>query len=213
MNFVPRASYPLAETFKVVWYPGHMKKAMRLLETEFKKVNLFIEVRDARVPITGQNPELLTLLPPKVKRIVLFNKIDLANEKQTLLFADRVRAEPGVSDVLHTSTKQNTNITRMIQYIKDKCVPEFRSVGAWLMIGGLPNVGKSTMINALRKRDTSLNHSKRSGAKAGAKPCLTRSITDYKIIADPPTYLLDSPGIIQPHLREGTDDALKLSAV
>ena len=128
-------------------------------------------------------------------------------------FADRVRAEPGVSEVMHTSTKQNTNISRMLQYIKDKCVPEFRSVGAWLMIGGLPNVGKSTMINALRKRDTTINHTKKSGAKTGAKPCLTKSITDYKIIADPPTYLLDSPGIIQPHLREGTEDALKLSAV
>ena len=63
----------------VNWFPGHMRKAMRLLGPELKKVNMFIEVRDARIPKTSENKELLELLPQQMKRIVVFNKIDLAN--------------------------------------------------------------------------------------------------------------------------------------
>ena len=64
---------------KVNWYPGHMRKAMRELTDEFKKVNLFIEVRDARIPNTSANEELRAILPPTLKRVVVYNKMDLAN--------------------------------------------------------------------------------------------------------------------------------------
>jgi ribosome biogenesis GTPase A len=66
------------------WFPGHMRKTMRDLEGELKKVNFFIEVRDARIPKTSENHELLTLIPPTMKRIVVFNKIDLANDKKSM---------------------------------------------------------------------------------------------------------------------------------
>lgn len=68
----------------VNWFPGHMKKAMLSLEDELKKADLFIEVRDARIPLTSHNSELLNYIPPKMKRLVVFNKMDLANEKKTL---------------------------------------------------------------------------------------------------------------------------------
>ena len=68
---------------KVNWFPGHMRKAMRLFSDEFKKVNMFIEVRDARIPKTSYNNELIEIIPPQMKRIVVFNKMDLCNTRKT----------------------------------------------------------------------------------------------------------------------------------
>ena len=78
------------------------------------------------------------------------------------------------------------------------------------MVGGIPNVGKSTIINAVRRKDESLSHSKKSGARVGGVPCITKSITGFKIIADPPTFMMDTPGIIIPKIRESSEDGLKL---
>lgn len=81
------------------------------------------------------------------------------------------------------------------------------------MIGGIPNVGKSTIINSLRKKDESLTHTKKSGARVGGVPCITKRITGFKIVTDPPTYLMDSPGIIMPKIKDDSEDGLKLCAV
>ena len=75
------------------WYPGHMRKTMRLLDNEFKKVDLFIEVRDARIPYTSHNAELIDQLPQQMKRLVVFNKIDLANEKKSMDLIKRIEKE------------------------------------------------------------------------------------------------------------------------
>ena len=74
----------------------------------------------------------------------------------------------------------------------------------------MPNVGKSTIINALRSRDTELGHTKKSGARTGGVPCITKSITGFKIKVDPPTYVHDTPGIIIPKI-EDPRQALKLA--
>ena len=74
------------------WFPGHMRKAMDQLEDEIKKANLFIEVRDARIPITSHNKDLLSLIKdrtPSLKRLVIFNKMDLCNESKTLAHIKR----------------------------------------------------------------------------------------------------------------------------
>ena len=75
------------------WYPGHMRETMRLLGDELKKVDLFIEVRDARIPYTSHNPELLEQLPQQMKRLVVFNKIDLANEKKSMELIKRIEKD------------------------------------------------------------------------------------------------------------------------
>jgi ribosome biogenesis GTPase A len=79
------------------------------------------------------------------------------------------------------------------------------------MIGGMPNVGKSTIINSLRSKDSDLNHSKKSGARTGGVPCITKSISGFRIITDPPTYITDTPGIIVPKI-ENAIDGLKMCA-
>ena len=80
------------------------------------------------------------------------------------------------------------------------------------MIGGVPNVGKSTIINTLRKRDQEIEHTKKSGARTGGVPCITKSVTGFKIISDPPTYVMDTPGIFIPRLSD-SEQGLKLCAV
>eukprot|EP00347_Sterkiella_histriomuscorum_P005255 403357291 len=213
------------ETFQglpktVNWFPGHMKKAMLGLEDELKKADLFIEVRDARIPYTSYNSELQNYIPQKMKRLVVFNKMDLANEKKTLSIIKDIQqkhleqnknAQP--LETIHLSTKKNVNVQKLLQFVKQNISPQFKTVGAWIMIGGIPNVGKSTIINSLRKKDEDLaSRSDRSGAKVGGIPCITKSITGFKIISDPPTYIMDTPGIIQPKLRENSEDGLKLCA-
>ena len=81
------------------------------------------------------------------------------------------------------------------------------------MVGGLPNIGKSSIINTLRKHDSEIKEKKKKGpAKAAAKPCLTKSITGYRIVTKPAMYLVDTPGIIIPKIREESEDGLKLAA-
>ncbi len=77
------------------------------------------------------------------------------------------------------------------------------------MIAGVPNVGKSTIINSLRARDKEVKQGKKSGARTGGVPCITKSVSGFKIKADPPTYVSDTPGIIIPRIHNPLD-ALKL---
>jgi hypothetical protein len=115
---------------------------------------------------------------------------------------------------VHLSTKENKNINKLVQVLSNDCPTRFKTVGAWVMIGGMPNIGKSTIINSLRKRDQAISSksSSKSGAKTGARPCLTKSISGFKIVSDPPMYLVDTPGIIVPKIREESEDGLKLAA-
>lgn len=115
---------------------------------------------------------------------------------------------------IHTSTKDGLNIGKLTKLLADNCPSRFKTVGAWVMIGGIPNIGKSTIINALRSKDTSISESnKKGGARTGAKPCLTTSISGFKIVHDPAMYLVDTPGIIIPKIREDSEDGLKLAAI
>ena len=77
------------------------------------------------------------------------------------------------------------------------------------MIGGVPNVGKSTIINSLRSRDSEINHTRKSGARTGGTPCITKSVSAFKIRQDPPVYMSDTPGIIIPKIEKPID-AMKL---
>jgi len=114
---------------------------------------------------------------------------------------------------MHISTKKNVNVNKLIGFVKEKANVKFSTVGSWMLIAGLPNVGKSTIINSLRKRAEDIEHSKRSGAKVGALPCITKSISGFKIMTQPQIYVLDTPGIIMPKIEEESEQGLKLSAV
>ena len=80
MKNIYREEFILPKNFKLNWYPGHMAKTYRLLPENLKKVDIFLEIRDSRIPISSGNTELNRLIPENVKRFILFNKFDLCDQ-------------------------------------------------------------------------------------------------------------------------------------
>ena len=72
------------------------------------------------------------------------------------------------------SAKKHLQVDRLINHIRNKLNPRFKTIGNWMMIGGVPNVGKSTIINTLRTKEEDIQTSRKSGARVGAVPCITR---------------------------------------
>ena len=101
----------------VNWYPGHMRKTMRNLGDDLKRVNMFIEVRDARIPLTSHNPELMSLIPPQMKKIVVYNKIDLANLRKTTELLKKIETDEKTLASFTMSTKENVNINKLIKLL------------------------------------------------------------------------------------------------
>jgi ribosome biogenesis GTPase A len=75
-----REEFILPKNFKINWYPGHMAKTYRLLPENIKKIDIFLEIRDSRIPISSGNTELNKYIPDNVKRFILFNKFDLCDQ-------------------------------------------------------------------------------------------------------------------------------------
>ena len=184
------------------WFPGHMKKAERIIQDNLKLVDLVIELLDARIPISSQNPMLQNIIHGKPRLIVL-NKADLAANVDDWL--KKFRADDfhavAVDSVKGSGIKQLISIAKELaeskthKFAKHGANP--RSARA--MIVGIPNVGKSSLINRL----AGVNH-----VKIENKPGVTRAKQWIKI-ADG-IDLLDTPGILYPKFDD-EDVALKLS--
>ena len=184
------------------WFPGHMKKAQRLIEENLSLVDIVIELLDARIPISSQNPMLRELLGDK-SRLIVLNKADLAANVDFWL--KKFRADN--LSVVAVDAVKGTGIKQLIAQAKSlaeskthkltKHGAKPRSTRA--MIVGIPNVGKSSLINRL----AGMNHTKIEN-----KPGVTRAKQWIKI-ADR-LDLLDMPGILYPKFDDA-DVALKLS--
>ena len=192
----------LSETLQ--WFPGHMKKAERLIEENLKLVDLVTEVLDARIPFSSQNPNLQNLLGDKPKLIALL-KADLADVDATKLWLKKFR-DDGIPAVAVDAIK-GTGIKKLIEVAKnlaEKNTHKLVKYGAKprparAMIIGIPNAGKSSLINRL----AGVNHTKIEN-----RPGVTRAKQWIKI-ADG-LQLLDTPGILPPKFEDQTV-ALKLA--
>lgn len=184
------------------WFPGHMKKAERLIRENLSLVDLVIELLDARIPLSSQNPLLREILGEKPRLIVL-NKADLASNVDFWLkkFRDENISAVAVDSVKGSGIKQLISLAKEISAPKTN---KFARAGAKprsarLMIVGIPNVGKSSLINRL----AGSNH-----VKIENRPGVTRAKQWIKI-ADR-LDLLDMPGILYPKFDDA-EVALKLS--
>ena len=192
----------LAETLQ--WFPGHMKKAERLIEENLKLVDLVIEVLDARIPLSSQNPNLQNLLGDK-PRLIALAKSDLASVEDTKLWLKKFR-EDGITAVA-VDAIQGTGIKKLISEAKtlaEKNTHKLVKYGAKpraarAMVIGIPNAGKSSLINRL----AGVNHTKIEN-----RPGVTRAKQWIKI-ADG-LQLLGMPGILSPKYEDQTV-ALKLA--
>lgn len=180
----------------IQWYPGHMTKTRRMMDENIKLVDIVIELLDARIPYSSKNPEIDKLAKDK-KRIVILNKADLADEKKTALWTEYFEAKgfkvikvnsitgSGIKDI---STAAAELMAEKLERLR-KRGRIFTPTRA--MIVGIPNVGKSTLINKLVGRTM---------AKTGDRPGVTRSKQWVKIRKD--FELLDTPGILWPKFED-----------
>jgi len=184
------------------WFPGHMKKAERLIRENLSLVDIVIELLDARIPLSSKNPMLREILGDKPRLIVL-GKADLAANVDAWL--KKFRAEN--LSVVAVDAVKGTGIKQLIAQAKSLAESKTHKLtkhgakprAARVMIVGIPNVGKSSLINRL----AGMNHTKIEN-----RPGVTRAKQWIKI-ADG-LDLLDTPGILYPKFDDA-DVALKLS--
>ncbi|MCL1140799.1 ribosome biogenesis GTPase YlqF [Shewanella pneumatophori] len=170
----------------IQWYPGHMHKARKEIEEVMPQVDLVIEVLDARIPYSSENPMVQTLRGDK-PCIKLLNKSDLADPETTQAWIEYLEQEQGVKAMAITTlqagqVKKIPDLCRKFVPSRDKIEKDIRT-----MIMGIPNVGKSTIINTLAGRMI---------AKTGNEPAVTK--TQQRINLKNGIVLSDTPGILWP---------------
>ncbi|MBO4347618.1 MAG: ribosome biogenesis GTPase YlqF [Lachnospiraceae bacterium] len=174
------------------WYPGHMTKAKRMMDENIKLVDMVIEIIDARAPLSSRNPDIDSLAKNKY-RLILMNKSDMADEKENAKWV-KFFEDKGIK-CIPVNCRNAQTIKNLDKTIKDVCKEKIerdrkrgilkRSIK--IMVAGIPNVGKSTFINAI---------SKKSSAKTGNKPGVTKGKQwiSYKGEFE----FLDTPGLLWP---------------
>lgn len=180
----------------IQWYPGHMKKARELVEENLKLVDVVVELLDARIPAASANPMLREIVGDK-PRVVALNKRDLADEKMTKCWLEYFRAQKLPAVALDSVTgKGMRELLALIEKAAKHRTERLVSKGvaarkARVMILGIPNVGKSSLINRLAGA---------AKAKTADKPGVTRAKQWIRIGAD--VDLLDTPGILWPKFED-----------
>ena len=180
----------------IQWYPGHMTKARREMEADVRIVDMVIELLDARAPMASGNPEIRRLGQGK-ERVIVLNKSDLADAATTAAWIRSFQAEG--AHCIAMDARGSGNRKLLLRTIEAAAAAKRerdkkrgilnRPVRA--MVAGIPNVGKSTLINML---------SGRSSAKTGNKPGVTRG--NQWIRFQQSIELLDTPGILWPKFED-----------
>ena len=181
----------MTENMNIQWYPGHMTKTRRQIEADLKQVDAVCEIVDARIPISSRNPDIDSICGSKPRMIVL-NRMDLADPTATRKWRDYFKGK-GMA-VLATDCKSRQGINEFTPAARVACAEKLARDAARgmnrplrVMIVGIPNVGKSTLINQI---------SGRKGAKAENRPGVTRG--KQWVTVDSGLQLLDTPGILWP---------------
>ena len=178
------------------WYPGHMTKAKRQMQEDIKLIDLVIELVDARVPLSSRNPDIDDLGKNKA-RLILLNKSDLADDAQNEKWIEYFKAKG--YHALKINSKNKSGIKEINNVVNEACKEKIerdrkrgiknRPVRA--MVVGIPNVGKSTFINAYAGRNC---------AKTGNNPGVTKGKQWIKLSKT--LELLDTPGILWPKFED-----------
>ena len=186
------------------WYPGHMAKTKKQIIEDLKLIDVVIELLDARIPVSSQNPDMKEIVKDK-KKIVLFNKCDLADESETKKWVEKYKKESTIAIAVDANSGKGINevtrqITKIMQEELDKNAAKGRT-GRKIraMVLGIPNVGKSSFINRI---------SKKTSAIVGNKPGVTRQKQWIRV--DDKIELLDTPGVLWPKF-ESNEVALNLA--
>ena len=188
----------MGDTTKVQWFPGHMAKTRRIMQSNLKLVDVVVEITDARIPYSSRNPEMDRLVGSK-PRLLLLNKADSADEAVTSQWIDYYKKK-GITAVA-TDCRSGKNINKFKSALKELMAEQVKTWEAKgmhgrpirMMIVGIPNVGKSSFINRLAG-------SKR--AKVEDRPGVTRG--KQWVTLDDNTELVDMPGVLWPKFEDKT---------
>ncbi|KAK9892682.1 hypothetical protein WA026_021535 [Henosepilachna vigintioctopunctata] len=210
LNF--RSVFKVIDKEALQWFPGHMNKGFKQMQQKLRSVDCIVEVHDARVPISGRNNNFKCTISGIKPHILVLNKVDLIQRKYTDRIKSKLKGE--YENILFTNCKDEkckgvsgllplakTLISQSDRFNRND-LEDFN-----IMIIGIPNVGKSSLINALRVKYLKKGHA----TPVGAVPGITRSVlTKIRICEDPLFYMLDTPGILTPHVGDA-ETGLKLA--
>jgi len=172
----------------IQWFPGHMHLTRKAIGERIKEIDVVIEMLDARLPGSSANPMLAELIKGK-PALKILSKQDLADSKQTNVWLDHYNALPGVS-----AMGLDTSMTQPAKALIDACRKLAPHRGGMVkpmrvLICGIPNVGKSTLINTLKGK---------RAAKTGDEAGVTKQ--EARIALDDDFYLYDTPGVLWPRI-------------
>ena len=194
------------------WFPGHMAKTRKQITEDLKLVDVVVELLDARIPISSQNPEIKQILQNK-KKIIVLNKCDLADDICNREWVEYFIKNNNIAILVDSNTgKGIEEVTRQIQKIMEEDLKRLSEKGRTgrkirVMIVGIPNVGKSSFINRIAKK---------SNAEVGNKPGVTKTKQwirlneNIELLDNEHIELLDTPGVLWPKF-ESEEVALNLA--
>lgn len=191
----------------IQWFPGHMSRARRQIEQQLKLIDVVIELLDARIPLASRNPMIRSIVKSK-PRLVLLNKADLADPDVTSAWVDHFRREEKLEalpiDLSGNASPAKAIVPACKKLLADKIEAQrrkgMRPRAFRALIVGIPNVGKSTLINRLARR---------SAAATGDRPGVTKAQMWIKVQDE--MELLDTPGILWPKFDD-PETGYKLAA-
>lgn len=181
---------------KINWYPGHMARAKKLISENLKLVDMVIELVDARIPQSSTNPDFQELFQNKI-RVVLLNKNDYADPFKTAEWLEHFKSQDVTALPINALNKDDINkVKRTLFDLAEKKRSEIKArkgINKTIraMVVGIPNVGKSTLINSI---------SRSAKARTGNKPGVTKAKQWVKV--SPFFEMLDTPGLLWPRLDD-----------
>ena len=186
----------MREQTNINWYPGHMAKTKREITEDLKLIDVVVELLDSRIPMSSQNPDIAKLTKGK-KKIIVLNKIDLADEAQNKAWKSYFNQNGQVCVLTDSNLGKGINdVTKAIEEIMKDDLAKFAEKGRTgrkikAMILGIPNVGKSSFINRIVKTNR---------LEVGNKPGVTKK--KQWISINDKINLLDTPGVLWPRFED-----------
>ena len=174
------------------WYPGHMKKTRELIAENLKMVDIVIEVIDARIPVSSRNPIIDELVKNK-RRLIILNKSDLSDPKANEAWAETFKKQGNLVLTMNCMTGSGVGqLYKLLSRLQDeKNEGQLRKKSLRMMIVGVPNVGKSSLINRMTGKKS---------AKTGDRPGVTKG--KQWLGLENGMQLLDTPGILWPKFED-----------